>query len=284
MSKKKNQTIQVEGREITITQLYQKDYISLTDMAGRGERGSEIIRNWIRTRSTVLFLTEWEIMYNPDFNLVESHQIKEEASSGEDITFVLSIKEWMARTNAIGIFSKPGRYGGTFAHKDIAFEFGLRISPRFKLHLIREFQHLKEKEYSREQLQWDYQRFLSKVNYRLHTDTIKEHIIPSIQAQQEKTPEWLVYAEEADLLNTAVFGMTAKQWRENNPEQAKSGNIRDFSGVVQLNVLANLESMNAILIERGMSKAERFDILAQAAISQYRRLADNDQLRQIERE
>ena len=168
---------------------------------------------------------------NPDFNLVESNQIRNESSSGEDITFVLSIKEWIDRTNAIGIQSKPGRYGGTFAHKDIAFEFGLRISPRFKLHLIREFQRLKEEEYSEKRLQWNYQRFLTEGNYRLHTDTIKEHLIPKIQQQRQQGKEWLVYAEEADLLNMAVFGTTARQWREENPELAKQGNIRDDADV-----------------------------------------------------
>ncbi|MCB0214119.1 MAG: KilA-N domain-containing protein, partial [Anaerolineae bacterium] len=276
MAKKKNQIITVEGQEITIKQVDNEDYISLTDMAGRGEKGSEIIRNWMRTRSTVLFLMEWEVMYNPDFNLVESHQIRDEASSGESITFVLSVKEWIERTNAKGIVSKPGRYGGTFAHKDIAFEFGLRISPRFKLHLIREFQRLKEEEYSRQQLEWNYQRFLTKVNYRLHTDTIKDHIIPMIQKQRENALDWVIYAEEADLLNMAVFGMTARQWREQNPEDAKKGNMRDFAEIAQLHVLANLEGTNAILIEHGMTKEERFEILAQAAISQYKRLVKDE--------
>ncbi len=276
-----NQIIHVEGQKILIKKIDNEDYISLTDMAGRGERGTEVIRNWMRTRSTVLFLTEWEIMYNDSFNLVESHQIKKEAFSGEDITFVLSIKEWIARTNAKGIVAKTGRYGGTFAHKDIAFEFGLRISPRFKLHLIREFQHLKTEEYSRQKLEWNYQRFLTKVNYKLHTDTIKDIIIPRIQHQQSRTPDWIVYAEEADLLNMAVFGLTAKQWREENPELAKKGNIRDYAELVELNVLANIESTNAILIERGMNKEDRFQILSQASLSQYRRLSQHYGVKEI---
>lgn len=280
MAKSQSQKIQVEGQDITIKQIGNEDYISLTDMAGRGERGSEIIRNWMRTRSTVLFLIEWEIMYNPDFNLVESHQIRAEASAGEEITFVLSIKEWIERTNATGIVSKAGRYGGTFAHKDIAFEFGTRISPRFKLHLIREFQTLKQKEVDKLKQGWDYRRFLTKVNYRLHTDTIKEHIIPKLQEAPDRA--WVAYAEEADLLNMAVFGMTAKQWKIKNPELAKKGNQRDFADILQLNILANLESLNAFLIEQGMDKEDRYETLVKTSLSQYRRFAKQEEFKYLE--
>ena len=277
--KKKNQIITVEDREISIKKINDEDYVSLNDMAGKGEVASRIIYNWLQTISTLEYLGEWETIYNPNFNSLRFQGIRSEAGT---VRFTMSVKEWIEETGAIGLVSKAGRYGGTFAHRDIAFEFGTRISARFKILLIKEFQRLKSEEYSRQRLEWDYQRFLTKVNYRLHTDTIKEVIIPRIQEQQRQTPAGLVYAEEADLLNLAVFGITAKQWREANPEQAKSGNIRDYAEIVQLNVLANIESMNAILIEQGLDKEKRFQILAQASISQYRRLSQNDNLKQIE--
>ena len=248
-------------------------------MVQNHKRPNEIIRNWLRTRNTLNFLGAWESLYNPNFKPVEFDGLMRYAG---DPSFTMSVKEWQETTGGIGIFAKRGRNGGTYAHRDIAFKFGASISASFELLLIREFQRLKAEEYSRQKLEWSYQRFLTKVNYRLHTDMIKEHIIPRIQAQQNRTPEWLIYADEADLLNMAVFGLTAKQWREENPEQAKRGNVRDSADIAQLNVLANLESMNAILIERGMDKEGRFEILSQAAISQYRRLAQNDQLKRIE--
>lgn len=272
--KKKNQVITIEGREVLITQVNDKDYICLTDMAE-----SDDIKNWLRNKNTIEFLAVWEKLHNPNFNWVEFDPISREAGLNR---FKLSAKQWIERTNAIGLVAKPGRYGGTYAHKDIAFEFGSWISPEFKLTLIKEFDRLKSEELSRQNLEWNYQRFLTKVNFRLHTDTIKDHIIPRIKRQQSNVKEWIIYAEEADLLNMAVFGMTAKQWREQNPEEAKTGNARDYADIAQLNVLANLEGMNAILIERGMHKEERFEILAQAAISQYRRLTEHEQLKQIE--
>ena len=277
---KKNQTINVDGLDITIKRIDEKDYISLTDMAGRRSgRPSLVIANWLRNKDTIAFLGLWEKLFNPDFKGFEFEAFKTQAGSN---SFAISPKDWIEKTNAIGIVSKPGRYGGTYAHRDVAFEFGSYVSPEFKLLLINDYQRLKEEQYSRQKLEWDYQRYLTKVNYRLHTDTIKEVIIPRIQAQQNKTPDWLIYAEEADMLNVALFGMTAKQWREENPEQAQKGNIRDFADIAQLNVLANLESTNAILIDQGLGKEQRFTILAQAAVSQYRRLVQYDDIKQIE--
>ena len=192
----------------------------------------------------------------------------------------MSVKEWIKDTGAIGLISKAGRYGGTYAHRDIAFEFGTRISARFKIILIREFQRLKAEEASRDKLDWSYHRFLSKVNYRLHTDAIKDHLLPKLEATQGG--QWLVYADEADLLNMAVFGQTAKAWREANPELAKSGNMRDHADLIQLNVLANLESLNSVMIEAGTSKEKRFEMLRKTAISQYRRLSLHGGLKGLE--
>ena len=195
------------------------------------------------------FSVNGKTVYNPDFNSLRFQEIRNEAGT---VRFTMSVKEWIEETGANGLVSKAGRYGGTFAHRDIAFEFGTRISARFKILLIKEFQRLKSEEFSRQQLEWDYQRFLTKVNYRLHTDTIRDHILPKLQTPKNR--EWLVFADEADLLNMAVFGLTAKQWREANPELARKGNIRDHAEIVHLNVLANLESLNAVLIERNVDK------------------------------
>lgn len=263
------QKIHIDGKEIAIIQANDQDYISLTDMVGRGEEGTEIIRNWMRSRLTIDFLFEWESLYNDKFNLVTGHQIRNQ-SSIEDITFTISVKKWITETGAVGIQSKPGRYGGTYAHKDIAFEFGTRISARFKLLLIRDYQRLKDEEAARINSGWTYRRFLSKVNYRLHTDTIKDVILPALQTPKNR--EWIIYAEEADLLNMAVFGMTAKQWREQNPELATKGNIRDFADVTSLTILANIEAMNAFYIDKGINKEKRFELLREAAIGSYSRL------------
>ena len=224
------QTLKVDGTEIALRQIRDEDYFSLNDMAGKTEKASRIIYNWLQTISTLEFLAEWERIYNPDFNYLRYQEIRTEAGA---VRFSMSVKEWIEATGAIGLVSKAGRYGGTYAHRDIAFEFGTRISPRFKILLIREFQRLKAQEYSQQQLEWSYQRFLTKVNYRLHTDSIRDHLIPKLQAT--KAGEWLVYASEADLLNKAVFGMTAKEWREANPTLAPQGNIRDFADILQLN-------------------------------------------------
>lgn len=268
MAKKQKQIISVSGKEISISLIREEEYICLTDMADSGD-----IANWLRNKNTIEFLGVWEELHNPNFNLVEFDLIMREAGLNR---FKMSAKQWVEKTGAIGVLAKTGRYGGTYAHKDIAFEFGAWISPRFKLVLIKEFDRLKRQEYSLQQQKWDYQRFLTKVNYRLHTDTIRDHILPKLQTPKNK--EWLVYADEADLLNMAVFGMTAKEWREANPEKAKKGNIRDDADIVQLNVLANLESLNSVMIENGASKEKRFELMAKTAINQYKRLASYNQL------
>lgn len=273
----KKQTINVEGTEVALKQFHDEDYFSLNDMAGGGDTASRIIYNWLQTISTLEFLGEWENVYNPDFNYLRFQEIRSEAGT---VRFTMSVKEWIKDTGAIGLISKAGRYGGTYAHRDIAFEFGTRISARFKIILIREFQRLKAEEASRDKLDWSYHRFLSKVNYRLHTDAIKDHLLPKLEATQGG--QWLVYADEADLLNMAVFGQTAKAWREANPELAKSGNMRDHADLIQLNVLANLESLNSVMIEAGTSKEKRFEMLRKTAISQYRRLSLHGGLKGLE--
>lgn len=273
------QKLKVDGTEITLRQFEQEDYFSLNDMAGKGGKASRIIYNWLQTISTIEFLAEWERIYNPNFNYPRYQVIRNEAGT---VRFSMSVKEWISETGAIGLQSKAGRYGGTFAHRDIAFEFGTRISPRFKILLIREFQRLKSEEYSRQKLEWSYQRFLSKVNYKLHTNSIRDHLIPKLQAT--KAGEWLVYADEADLLNKAVFGLTAKEWRETNPKLAKKGNIRDYAEIVQLNVLANLESLNSVMIEAGTSKDVRFNMLAKTSIAQYQQLSEYQGLNYLDTE
>ena len=276
---KRNQIMTVQGRDITISRIDDEDYISLTDMVGDGKRASLVIQNWLRNKNTLEFLGVWEKSYNPNFKGFKFEAFYNQAGLDR---FAISVTEWIEETDAIGIITKRGRGGGTYAHRDIAFEFGSRISAEFKLFLIRDYLALKEDAYKQQRLQWNYQRFLSKVNYRLHTDTIKEHIIPKIQTQQRKVQDWIIYAEEADLLNMAVFGMTAKQWRSENPELAKTGNIRDHSDIAQLNVLSNLEAINALLIERKMTKEERFQLLAQAAISQYQKLAGREDMKYLD--
>lgn len=273
---KKDLTIEVQGRAITVRQIHEEEYISLTDMVRAMENGSKILEGWFRNKNTLEFLGVWERLYNPDFNSREFAGIMQEAGLNR---FFISAKQWVAKTGAIGVVSKAGRYGGTYAHSDIAFEFGAFISPEFKLLLIREFKRLQTEEKRRIQQKWDYQRFLSKVNYRLHTHTIRDHIIPKLRLPKRK--EFIVYADEADLLNMAIFGMTAREWREANPEQARKGNIRDHADIIQLNVMANLESLNSVLIEQGMSKQDRFEILSRTAISQYQRLADQEDMKYL---
>ena len=264
------QTLHVDGTEISLRTFREEDYISLTDMIRDLEHGSRIIENWLRNKNTLEFLGVWERLYNPDFNSLEFEGIMREAGLNR---FFISAKQWIKKTGAIGIIAKTGRYGGTYAHSDIAFEFGAAISPEFKLLLLREFQRLKAEEYSKYKLQWSYHRFLSKVNYRLHTDSIKETLLPKLQVA--KAGEWLIYADEADLLNKAVFGQTAKEWREANPQKALNGNIRDYADLIQLNVLANLESLNAVMIDTGTAKEKRFELLVKTAISQYQRLSQH---------
>jgi len=267
--------ISVQGNEISIIFREQEDYISLTDMAKyrNKEDPFAIINNWMRSRSTIEFLGLWEKLSNPDFNPLEFERLRSEAGSNY---FVLSPKRWIESTHARGIISKSGRYGGTYAHKDIAFEFATWISPEFKLYLIKEFQRLKEEETDRQKLEWNLQRTLAKVNYRIHTDAIKEILIPKELGKKEIN---LAYATEADLLNVALFGKTAIQWRAENHEA--TGNIRDMATIEQLVVLSNLESINAVLIHQGLSQSERIRQLNQIAISQMKSLLENTQLKKL---
>ena len=225
MASKKNRMITVQGVEISLFTEKDADYISLTDIAKNFEVGVSAIESWMRNRNTVEFLGTWEKLYNADFNSGGFDGIKSNVGLN---SFKLSVKKWINETHAIGIRAKSGRYGGTYAHKDIAIQFCYWLSPVFQLYVIKEFQRLKEEEAKKNNLEWNYQRFLTKVNYRLHTDTIKTHIIPRIQAQQSNVKQWIIYAEEADLLNRAVFGQTAKEWREQNPELCRSCSIECF--------------------------------------------------------
>ncbi len=266
MAKKSNKII-VNQSEITVIQDNEQDYISLTDIARhkKSDRTDDLIRNWIRNRNTIEYIGIWEQLNNPDFKPVEFDGFKKEAGLN---SFTLTPKQWIEKTNAIGIISKAGRYGGTYAHKDIAFEFATWISVEFKLYLIKEFQRLKEKEQGK--LEWNIKRQLTKINYRIHTGAIKENLLPQSLSKQQISH---VYASEADVLNMALFGKTAKQWREANPD--KDGNIRDYANVSQLVCLANLESLNAMLVEEGQAQSERLQKLNQIAIGQMQILLDD---------
>ncbi len=273
MAKEKKATINVQGTAITILSQKEDDYICLTDMAKRFG-GDDLIYSWMRNRNTLEFLGIWEQMHNPGFKGGEFETFKKEAGLN---SFHLTPKKWIDATQAIGIQSRAGRYGGgTYAHKDLAFEFGSWLSPEFKLYLIKEFQRLKEDENRRLSLEWNLNRTLSKVNYRIHTDAIKENIIP---ANITKEQEQYIYANEADVLNVALFGQTAQQWRKANP--GKAGNVRDYSTVEQLLVLANLESMNAEFIRMGLPQGERLRKLNAIAIQQLKSLVGNDNLKKL---
>ena len=270
----------VQGKDIHITKVDEKDYISLTDMANGFEGGNALIDNWLRNKNTIEFLAVWESINNPLFNSIEFEGIKTEAGSNR---FTLSVRKWVENTNAKGVFSKTGRYGGgTFAHKDIAFEFGSWLSPQFKLYLITEFQRLKELESNQYNLEWSVRRILAKTNYRLHTDAIKDFIIPSSNVEKDK--EWIVYANEADILNAAIFGFTAKSWKESNPTLALKGyNSRDFASINELTVLSNLESLNSLLIKQGIDAKTRFTLLKTTAKDQLAALSNIDSLKSIKR-
>ena len=259
----KSKKLNVQGNEITIIENKGKEYISLTDML-KAKDGDFFISDWLRNRNTVEYLGIWESVYNPSFNYGEFAIIKSQAGLN---SYKISVKEWVEKTNAIGLKATTGRYGGTYAHPDIAFEFGMWISPQFKIFLIKEFQRLKEEENSRLKLEWNLQRTLAKVNYHIHTDAIKENLIPK---EVTKKQMQLIYADEADLLNIALFGITAKEWREVHPN--KEGNIRDEATLEQLVVLSNLESINALLIRQGLSQAERLEELNKTAIAQMKTL------------
>lgn len=273
MAKKKS--ILVKGTEIAIAVRGEGDYMSLTDIARYrdAERSDYILQNWLRNRSTIEFMGLWEQLNNPNFNSIEFDGFKHLAGSN---SFSLTPKRWIDSTNAIGIVSKTGRYGGTFAHKDIAFEFASWISPEFKLYLITEFQRLKNEENDRLKLEWNLQRTLAKINYRIHTDAIKENLLPTALSKKQIN---LVYATEADLLNMALFGKTAKQWRDENPDA--EGNIRDFASIEQLVVLSNLESINAILIQQGLPQSTRLQQLNAIAITQMKSLINSSNIRKL---
>jgi hypothetical protein len=269
----KKQTINVKGAEITVLSQNHQDYISLTDMVKKFGDES-ILYNWLRNRNTIEFLGIWEQLYNPSFKPLEFERFKSEAGLN---TFALSPKKWIDATNAIGLLSKAGRYGGgTFAHKDIAFEFGSWLSPEFKLYLIKEFQRLKEEEYRAKELEWSFQRTLAKINYKIHTDAIKDRLIPQ---RITKARANAIYANEADLLNVALFGITAGEWRQDNPD--KAGNMRDYATLEQLVVLSNLESINAVLIHQESEQPERLLQLNGIAISQMKSLLGAGALKRL---
>ena len=256
----KQKQVEVLEEVIRIERINREDYISLTDIAKFRDTDDPryIIQNWMRTRSSIEFLGIWEVLNNPDFNRVEFDTVKNESGSN---AFVMTPSRWVNLTNAIGVISKSGRYGGTYAHQDIAFEFASWVSVEFKLYLIKEFQRLKEAE--QKQLGWDIKRNLAKINYRIHTDAIKENLVPpELNGKQVS----LVYASEADVLNMALFGMTAKQWRDANP--GEKGNIRDEANAAQLVCLANLENLNALFIKEGVCQSERLQKLNRIAIEQ----------------
>ncbi len=269
----KNRTITVKGSEVKIATRHEQDYISLTDMVKNFDGGSALIEQWLKNKDTVLFLGVWEQLNNPGFNSLEFEGIKNEAGRN---SFFLSAKKWIEATGAIGLHAKAGRYGGSYAHKDIAFEFGSWLSPEFKLYLIKEFQRLKDEESRVTSLEWSFQRTLAKVNYKIHTDAIKEKLIPPrLTTAQTST----IYASEADLLNVALFGVTAAQWRQAHPDQ--SGNMRDTATLEQLVVLSNLESVNAVLIHQGLAAPKRLAQLNTIAITQMRSLVGLTAIKQL---
>jgi hypothetical protein len=262
--------IEVKGTEIRVVTIQEDDYISLTDML-KAKDGDFFISDWLRNRNTVEYLGVWEKIHNPDFNYGEFAIIKSQAGLH---SYKISVKEWVAKTNAIGLKAKAGRYGGTYAHKDIAFEFGMWISAEFKIYLIKEFQRLKDQE--KKQLGWDIRRNLTKINYRIHTDAIKENLIPP---QLDKSQINHIYATEADILNMALFGITAAMWRDANPD--KKGNIRDYADISQLVCLANLENLNALFINEGLSQEIRLERLNKIAIQQMRILTSDSGMKSL---
>ena len=262
MSKAKKATLHVQGSAIGVLVQPGGDYISLTDMVRNFDGAGALIEQWLKNKDTVLFLGIWERINNPAFNSIEFEGIKNQAGQN---SFYLSAKKWIDRTGARGLIASAGRYGGTYAHKDIAFEFGSWLSPEFKLYLIKEFQRLKDDENDRLKLDWNLQRTLSKINYRIHTDAIRDTLIPPAITKAQAS---FVYAEEADLLNVALFGQTAKQWRDAHPDA--EGNMRDHAPLEQLVVLTNLESLNSVLIRQGLPAPDRLRMLNEIAITQMR--------------
>ena len=275
MSKNRKLTIAVQGASVTVLSQNQQDIICLTDIAKykNPDHPDDVIRNWLRSRNTVEFLGVWERLNNPTFNPVEFDGIRMQTGLN---SFVLTPKQWIEKTGAVGLTSSAGRYGGTYAHKDIAFEFAAWVSVEFKLYLIREFQRLKDDENDRLQLNWNLQRTLAKINYRIHTDAIKETLIPPSVTKAQAAA---VYASEADLLNVALFGQTAKQWRDAHPDA--EGNIRDHAPLEQLVVLTNLESLNSVLVRQGLPQPERLAMLNGIAITQMRTLLTASSVRRL---
>jgi hypothetical protein len=274
MAKKKNSLITVQGTDITVVSQQQGDFISLTDMTKHFDGGGALIEQWLKNKDTVLFLGVWEQINNPSFNSLEFEGIKNEAGRN---SFFLSAKKWIEATGAKGLIASAGRYGGTYAHKDIAFEFGSWLSPEFKLYLITEFQRLKDDENQRLSLGWNLNRTLSKLNYRIHTDAIKEHLVPATVTAAQAA---ITYANEADVLNVALFGMTAKQWRETNPKL--DGNMRDHATIEQLLVLANMEGMNAEFIRMKLPQGDRLKRLNEIAIRQLQSLLTHGGIKQLD--
>lgn len=273
--KKAKETIKAKGIEISIyTEDFKNEFISLTDIARyKSDEPNDVIRNWIRSKDTIEFLGIWEQLNNPNFKPIEFDGFRNEAGSN---AFTLSPQKWIEHTNAIGIVSKSGRYGGTFAHSDIALEFASWVSAEFKLYIIKDYKRLKSEENNRLSLNWNLNREISKLNYKIHTDAIKENIVPKLTKEQIN----FVYASEADLLNVALFGKTAKQWREENP--AEKGNMRDFATIEQLLILANLESLNAEFIRMEMPQSERLQKLNEVAIHQLKSILKTQSVKKLE--
>lgn len=269
---KNTRLIDVKGTAIAVVSDGKGEFLSLTDML-QAKDGNFFISDWLRNRNTVEFLGIWERVHNPDFNYGGFAAIRSQAGLN---SYKLSVKEWLAQTNAIGLRATAGRYGGTYAHKDIAFEFGMWISPEFKIYLIKEFQRLKNVENDRMRLEWNLQRTLAKINYRIHTDAIRDTLLPTVVTRPQAAT---LYANEADMLNVALFGKTARQWREANPDA--EGNIRDHATLEQLVVLSNLESLNAVLVRQELPQAERLVRLNQIAISQMRSLLVSSSVKKI---
>lgn len=270
--------IKVDGIDISLKEVNNDDYLCLTDIA-KGKDGDDHIKNWMRNRNTIEYLGIWESLNNPQFKGVEFDTFRKEAGLN---SFTMTPKKWIDSTNAIGIISISGRNGGTYAHKDIAFNFAMWISPVFQLYIVREYQRLKEVETNQYGLEWNVRRILSKTNYQIHTDAIKDYIIP--HAGYAKHKEWVLYADEADMLNIALFGCTAKDWREVNMSRAMAGeNIRDMASINELAILSNLESLNSMLIKNNMPKRDRFRILSETAQEQRKALDNIDFMKTIKK-
>ena len=275
----KSNKIEVIGTKITVLSENQTDFISLTDMTSGFKEGSGLIGKWITNKNTLEYIGIWEKINNPDFNYPEFGVIENESGVNR---FMMSVGQWIERTGAKGLLVKAGRYGGTYAHKDISFHFAMWLSPEFQIYLVNEFQRLKEIENDKLQLEWNVKRLLSKTNYHLQTGAVQKHVIPTKNYTKDK--EWLIYAEEADLLNVALFGCSAKDWRSVNPGLAQRNfNIRDVASINQLTVLSNIESMNSVLIKQGVSKEDRYAQLHEIAIYQLDVLNHKEQKKSIQK-